>query len=207
MLSFVRVCRRSLLFPLKLSFHATYDRAICKLGIMRMCYSFSFLQSGMALFFCRLWHWLSHNKKCQWGISSLSGIWNFFLPVFLHFVPLLHRVDTWLPNTVHILNKKDKFRNYVLLPLLVPCTKVHSHITFFVKTFLLLFHFEISIKFCVFFTHIKNIWKKIFWGHISTFCKLLSRTRKKRLKKSKNVFYKCGLELALYPISIHGSGL
>jgi hypothetical protein len=26
---------------------------------------------------------------------------------------------------------------------------------------------------------------KIFWGHISTFCKLWSRTRKKRLKKSK----------------------
>ncbi len=49
MYSFVRVCRRSSPFVTKALF--SYDRAICKLGIMRMCYSFSFLQSGKALFF------------------------------------------------------------------------------------------------------------------------------------------------------------
>ncbi len=31
--------------------------------------------------------------------------------------------------------------------------------------------------------------KTIFWGHISMFCKLWSQMRKKRLKKSKNVFF------------------
>ncbi len=37
--------------------------------------------------------------------------------------------------------------------------------------------------------------QKFFWGHISTFCKLWSQMRRKRLKKSKNVFCKCALHL------------
>ncbi len=42
---------------------------------------------------------------------------------------------------------------------------------------------------CAFFdTHIEIIWNKHFLGHISTFCKLWSQTRAKRLKKSKNIF-------------------
>jgi hypothetical protein len=30
------------------------------------------------------------------------------------------------------------------------------------------------MKFCDFYTHIENIWKKYFLGHISTYCKHLS---------------------------------
>ncbi len=54
-------------------------------------------------------------------------------------------------------------------------------------------------------THITNIWKKYFLGHISTSCKLLSQTRTKRRNKTKNVFYKCVLEFI--SSSIYGSGL
>ncbi len=43
--------------------------------------------------------------------------------------------------------------------------------------------FEISIKFCVFYTHIKMLWKKYLWGHISTFYQLWILTHTKRLKK------------------------
>ncbi len=42
--------------------------------------------------------------------------------------------------------------------------------------------------------------KKNFLGHISTFFKLWSHTRKKRLKKSKNVFCKCVLDFNFAPI-------
>ena len=48
------------------------------------------------------------------------------------------------------------------------------------------------------------MWKKNILGHISTFCKLWSPTRTKRLKKTKNVFYKCVLEFNF--ASISGSG-
>ena len=46
--------------------------------------------------------------------------------------------------------------------------------------------------------------KKKFLGHISTFCKLSSQMRPKRLKITKNVFYKNVLESDL--ASIKGSG-
>ncbi len=42
--------------------------------------------------------------------------------------------------------------------------------------------------------------KKTFLGHISTFFKLWSQTRKKRLKKSKNLFCKCVLDFNFAPI-------
>ncbi len=42
--------------------------------------------------------------------------------------------------------------------------------------------------------------KKIFLGHISTFFKLWSQTRKKWLEKSKNVFCKCVLDFNFAPI-------
>ncbi len=42
--------------------------------------------------------------------------------------------------------------------------------------------------------------KKFFLVHISTFCKLWSQMRKKRLKKSKNVFCKCVLDFNFAPI-------
>ena len=42
--------------------------------------------------------------------------------------------------------------------------------------------------------------KKIFLGHICTSFKLWSQTRKKRLKKSKNVFCKCVLDFNFVPI-------
>ncbi len=41
----------------------------------------------------------------------------------------------------------------------------------------------------------------IFLGHIGTFCKLWSKMRKKRLKKSKNVFCKCFLDFNFAPIT------
>ncbi len=59
--------------------------------------------------------------------------------------------------------------------------------------------FEISEKFCVFdiFFDLK---KKKNLGHISTFCNLWSRMRKKRLKKSKNLFSKCVSDFNFAPI-------
>ena len=44
-----------------------------------------------------------------------------------------------------------------------------------------------------------------FLGHISTFCKLSSQMRPKRLKITKNVFYKNVLESDLAPIKGSGS--
>jgi hypothetical protein len=92
----------------------------------------------------------------------------------------------------------EKCGNYVLFPLLVLCTKVHSHLTFFVKTFLRIRNQHQILRFLISILKIFEE-KKYFLGHISTFCKFLSRTSTKQLKKSKNVFYKCVLELALYP--------
>ncbi len=60
--------------------------------------------------------------------------------------------------------------------------------------------FEISVTFCVFWQLFGFFQKKFFLGHISTFIKLWSQTRKKRLKKSKNVFCKCVLDFNVAPI-------
>jgi hypothetical protein len=60
--------------------------------------------------------------------------------------------------------------------------------------------FEISVKFCVFDIFFDFFQQNFFGGHISTFCKLWSEMRKKRLKKSKNVFCKCVLEFNFAPI-------
>jgi hypothetical protein len=60
-------------------------------------------------------------------------------------------------------------------------------------------------NFAFFDTHIENIWEKYFLGHIRTFGKLLSQTRTKRRKKTKNVFYKCVLEIIF--LSIYGTRL
>ncbi len=46
----------------------------------------------------------------------------------------------------------------------------------------------------------KNMVKKKFLGHISTFFKLQSTIRKKRLKVLKHAFYKSALELIFTPI-------
>ncbi len=67
--------------------------------------------------------------------------------------------------------------------------------------------------FTTFSTYSKSAWnsaifdtfydclQKIFFkGHISTFYKLWSQTRKKRLKKSNNVFSKCVLDFNFAPI-------
>ena len=85
-------------------------------------------------------------------------------------------------------------------------TFTHIRQTCFVCNFFLV-HF-----FTTFSTDSKSAWnsaffdtffvffKKKFLGHISTFFKLWSQTRKKRLKKSKNVFRKCVLDLNFAPI-------
>ncbi len=54
-----------------------------------------------------------------------------------------------------------------------------------------------SAFFDTFFDFVK---KKFFLGHISTFFQLWNQTRKKRLKKSKNVFCKCVLDFNFAPI-------
>jgi hypothetical protein len=60
--------------------------------------------------------------------------------------------------------------------------------------------FKISVKFCVFW-HLFDFFKKNFFlGHIRSFFKLWSLTRKKRLKKSKNVFCECVLDFNFAPI-------
>jgi hypothetical protein len=57
--------------------------------------------------------------------------------------------------------------------------------------------FEISV-----FWHLFWFFQKIFFlGHISTFFKLWSQTRKKRLKKPKNLFSKCVLDFNFAPIT------
>ncbi len=78
------------------------------------------------------------------------------------------------------------WRKYALFSLLLMFVKLVLLVTFFCAFFISFF--------CIF------LQKKIFWGHISTFCKLWSQTRKKRLKKSKNVFCKCVLDFNFAPI-------
>jgi hypothetical protein len=86
-------------------------------------------------------------------------------------------------------------------------TFIHVRQTCFAYNFFLV-HF-----FTTFSTDSKSAWnsafltpfaiffkKNIFLGHISTFFELWSQTRKKRLKKSKNVFCKCVLDFNFAPI-------
>ncbi len=40
-----------------------------------------------------------------------------------------------------------------------------------------------------FLIYIENIWEKFSWGHIISFCKLISQTRSKKLKTLKNFFF------------------
>ncbi len=64
--------------------------------------------------------------------------------------------------------------------------------------------FKISVKFCVFYTHIELVLKNYFLGHFSTFCKLWSWTRTKRPKKQKNLFFKRESELTIFSDSGFG---
>ncbi len=72
--------------------------------------------------------------------------------------------------------------------------KVHFSVTFLLITFFGTFFqkffnvFEISVKFCFFWHLFLFFWKKIFVGHISTFFELWRQMRRKRLKKSENLF-------------------
>ncbi len=60
--------------------------------------------------------------------------------------------------------------------------------------------FKLLINFC-FFCPYRDCLKTNFFGHISTFCKLLSQTCVKRLKQSKNVVYNPVLEFKFACIS------
>ncbi len=88
------------------------------------------------------------------------------------------------------------WRKYALFSLLLMSVKLVLLITFFCAFFYNFFNgFEISTRFWVFWY--------LFWfclGHISTFWKLWSQTRKKRLKKSIKVFSKCVLDFNFAPI-------
>ncbi len=44
-------------------------------------------------------------------------------------------------------------------------------------------------------THIKMLWKKYLWGHISTFYQLWILTHTKRLKKTKNLFFQTWIRI------------
>ncbi len=92
------------------------------------------------------------------------------------------------------------WRKNALFSLLLMFVKLVLLIIFFYVFFHYFFNgFEISVKFC-FFRHLFGFFsKKFFLGHISTFFKLWSQTRKKRLKKSKNVFSKCVLDFNFAP--------
>ncbi len=70
-------------------------------------------------------------------------------------------------------------------------------VTFLLANFL---HFsqEISLKFCIFLIAIFKFYEEKMLGHISTFFKIQSPIRKKRLKILKKVFYKSFLELLFY---------
>jgi hypothetical protein len=88
---------------------------------------------------------------------------------------------SYRPKTFANSNKKSK-------------TQFFCH--FFAWVFCNFFNgFEISI----FFIPILHFWKIIFSYHISTFFKLWSQKRTKRLKKTKNVFFQCVLELNQRP--------
>ena len=86
------------------------------------------------------------------------------------------------------------WRKNALFSLLLMFVKLVLLLPFFCAFFNNFFNeFEISVKFCVFWHLFRVFPKKFFLGHISTFFKLWSQTRKKRLKKSKNLFSKCVL--------------
>jgi hypothetical protein len=94
-----------------------------------------------------------------------------------------------------------KWRKNALFSLLLMFVKLVLLITFVCAFFNNFFNgFEISVKFCVFWHLFGFFQQNIFLGHICTFFKLWSQTRKKRLKKSKNVFCKCVLDFNFAPI-------
>jgi hypothetical protein len=94
------------------------------------------------------------------------------------------------------------WRKNALFSLLLMFVKLVLLITFFGAFFYNFFNgFKISVKFCVFWHLFRFFQKKIFFlGHISTFFELWSQTRKKRLKKSKKVFFKCVLDFNFAPV-------
>ncbi len=92
-------------------------------------------------------------------------------------------------------------RKYALFLLLLMFVILVLLITFFCTFFNIFFNgFEISVKFCIFWHLFRFFQIFLFKGHISTFFKLWSQTRKKRLKKSKNVFCKCVLDFNFEPM-------
>ncbi len=107
-------------------------------------------------------------------------------------------VEKNLKNTP---KKAEMWRKYALFTLLLMFVKLVLLITFvcaFFNNFLN--GSKISMKFCVFWCLFWLFQNKIFYCHISTFWKLWSQTRKKRLKKSKIVFSKCVLDFNFAPI-------
>ncbi len=80
------------------------------------------------------------------------------------------------------------WRKNALFSLLLMFVKLVLLITFLV-------HFLTTFS-----TDSKSVWILRFLGHIITFFNLWSQTRKKRLKKSKNVFSKCVLDFNFAPI-------
>jgi hypothetical protein len=83
--------------------------------------------------------------------------------------------------------------------LLELCTKVLSPLTFFVKTFLILFQrIRSRHQILCFFIPILKIFGKNFWGgHISTFWKLISQTSSKHWK---TFFFMCNrIQFCIHP--------
>ena len=90
------------------------------------------------------------------------------------------------------------WRKYALFSLLLMFVKLVLLITFFCA-FCNNFSAWNSAFFDTFFDFFLK--KFFFLGHITTFFKLWSQARKKRLKKSKNVFCNCVLDFNFAPIN------
>ncbi len=92
--------------------------------------------------------------------------------------------------------------NMHFFSLLLMFVKLVLLVTFFWCIFLPLFQRILNQREILRFWYLFGFFcQKIVMGHISTFGKLWSQMRKKRLKKSKNVFCKCVLDFNFAPIT------
>ncbi len=130
----------------------------------------------------------------------LNTFFWFFEPFLRVWLQSLKKVLIWPIFFFFLIKKGVKKRRISkqnakqVLRTRVKVKKVHISVTFLLITFFGAFFqtffngFDISVKFCVFLTHIEFLEEKFFFALFSTFLKLLLQMRRKLLKKTENRF-------------------
>ncbi len=149
---------------------------------------------------------LRHNSKtyfsvfwtvwCAFGLKDCKKCWYDRKNIFFQIFSIWVRKNAEFDADFKSVGKKSSIKVFTkkvtgLITFLhsTKSWKSKSFVHFLLKLFYTFFNgFEICIKFCVFWHPFKNNVKKIFLGHIGTFCQLWSLKHTKRLKTRKIFF-------------------